>query len=309
MKKKELLLAYIAWIAVCLIWGTTYLAIRVAVRTLPDAWMSGTRFLLAGGLLILFFRLRGEAFPPWKQMGHLVLIGLALVGIGNWLVVWAEKVIPSGLAALMIAMTPLWMAAVETMVRNGERWNRNKAIGLLLGFAGVILLMLPNLKEGWNVAFVSGIVALQIASISWSIGSIYSKYRKVEAKPLVSAALQMFFGGAFLLVIALFKGDFQAVRWETSSIIAFAYLTIFGAMIGYVCYIYALSKLPSSLVSLYAYINPVIAVWLGWLILGEHLSWLTILATGVILSGIWLVRRKVSPAYETLDAETIKEAV
>ncbi len=303
------MLAYVAWIAVCLIWGTTYLAIRVAVRTLPDAWMSGTRFLLAGGVLILFFRLRGEAFPPWRQMGHVAFIGLALVGIGNLLVVWAEKVIPIGLAALMIAMTPFWMAAVEAMIKNGESWNLNEAIGLILGFAGVILLMLPNMKKGWNAAFVSGILALQIASISWAIGSIYSKYRKVEAKPIVSAALQMFFGGAFLLVVAAFKGDFQSVRWETNSILAFAYLTIFGAMIGYACYMYALSKLPSSLVSLYAYINPVIAVWLGWLILDEHLSWITILATGVILSGIWLVKRKSSPAYETRNAETIKEVV
>lgn len=307
--KRELYLAYAAWITICLVWGTTYLAIRVAVRSMPDAWMSATRFLLAGTLLILYFRIRGEKFPGLKDLGHIALIGIALVGIGNWLVVWAENVIPSGLAALMIAATPFWMAGVESIIKHGERWNAGKVMGLLLGFTGVILLMLPNLKGGWNLSFVSGIVALQIASISWSIGSVYSKYKKVDAKPLVSAALQMIFGGLFLLIVAALKGDFYAVRWERTGILAFLYLTFIGAMIGYACYIYALSKLPSSLVSLYAYINPVIAVWLGWLLLKEDVSWLTLVATAVILSGIWLVKRKPSPGYENKDAGLSEEVV
>jgi drug/metabolite transporter (DMT)-like permease len=303
MQKKKFL-AYAAWITICLVWGTTYLAIRIAVRTLPDAWMSGTRFLLAGTLLAIFLRIRGEGFPPWKQMGHVAFMAIALVGIGNWLVVWAEKVIPSGIAALMIAMTPFWMAGMESVLPYGERWNRSKVIGLILGFAGVIFLMLPKLGEGWNSAFFFGIVALQIAAISWSVGSLYSKYRKIDASPLVSASLQMMVGGAFLLIIAYFKGDFQSVRWDRNGFLAFAYLVIFGAMIGYACYIYALANLPSSLVSLYAYINPAIAVWLGWLILDEEVSWFTVVATAVILSGIWLVRRKPSQGYESKEGLT-----
>lgn len=309
MKRKELLLAYAAWAVVCVVWGTTYLGIRVAVRTLPDAWMSGTRFLLAGTLLTIYFRIRGEPFPPAKQMGHIVLIGIALVGIGNWLLVWAEKTIPSGLAALMIAMTPFWMAGVESAVKHGEHWNLSKIAGLILGFAGVVLLMMPNLNKGWNRTFLTGVLMLQAASIAWSIGSVYSKYVKLDTKPIVSAALQMMFGGALLLIVAAFKGDFHSVHWNKSGLISFVYLTIFGAMLGYACFIYALAKLPSSLVSLYAYINPVIAVWLGWVILNEDVSRVTLVATAVILAGMWLVRRKSPAASGEKEAEIVEEVV
>jgi drug/metabolite transporter (DMT)-like permease len=309
MKRKELLLAYAAWAVVCVVWGTTYLAIRVAVRTLPDAWMSGTRFLLAGALLTIYFRIRGEAFPPAKQMGHIVLIGIALVGTGNWLLVWAEKTIPSGLAALLIAMTPFWMAGVESAVKHGERWNLSKIAGLILGFAGVVLLMMPNLNKGWNRTFLTGVVVLQAASISWSIGSVYSKYVKLDTKPIVSAALQMMFGGALLLILAALKGDFHSVHWDKNGLISFIYLTIFGAMLGYACYMYALAKLPSSLVSLYAYINPVIAVWLGWVILSEDVTRSTLVATAVILAGMWLVKRKSPGAHGGKEAEIVEEVV
>jgi drug/metabolite transporter (DMT)-like permease len=296
--KKETYLPYAAWITICLVWGTTYLAIRVAVRTLPDAWMSSTRFMLAGVLMLLYFRIRGEKFPGLKDLGHIAFMGIALIGIGNWLVVWAENVIPSGLAALMIALTPFWIAGVESVSRQGERWNLGKLIGLVMGFSGVILLLLANWESGWDPAFLYGIGALLIAEIFWAIGSVYSKYKKIEAKPLVSAALQMVFGGLFLLIVATVKGDFRPIHWEISGLIAFAYLVIFGALIGYACYIYSLAKLPSSLVSLYAYINPVIAVWLGWLLLKESVSWLTLVATAVILSGVWLVTRKPGPGYD-----------
>ncbi|PWT93021.1 MAG: multidrug DMT transporter permease [Acidobacteria bacterium] len=292
MNQREKVLAYAAWIAVCLIWGTTYLAIRVAVKALPDALLSGVRFTIAGGLMMGFFWLRGEKFPPFHQWIHLAVVGLSLIGIGNWLVVWAEKEVPSGPTALLVATTPFWMAAIESLLSRGEAWTSGKVFGLMLGFAGVALLVWPELKGNWNAGYWSGILVLQIASAAWACGSLYSKYKHVDSKPLINASLQMFLGGLFLILIALFRGEFRMIQWQRDSIVAFIYLVTVGAMIGYVCYIYALAKLPSSTVFLYAYINPVIAVWLGWMILNEKVTVYTFLATAVILAGIWVIRRQ-----------------
>lgn len=300
MTRRERILAYGAWAAVCLIWGTTYLAIRVAVRTLPDAWMAGVRFTVAGGLLLLILLFRGSKLPPLKQWPHLAVMGISLLGIGNWMVVWAEKTVPSGPTALLIAVTPFWIMILERLFRkrievNGmtvERWNLSRLLGLLLGFAGVFLLTLPDLSGDWSSGYLFGVALIQIGCLSWAIGTLYSKYVKLDSTPMVSASLQMLLGGIFLLIIAFFKGDFQNVRWETSSAIAFVYLITFGAMVAFAAFTYSLSKLPSSFVSLYAYINPVIAVWLGWLILKEEITHVTLLATAVILCGSWLMRHR-----------------
>ena len=300
MNRKELVLAYGAWLSVCLIWGTTYLAIRVAVRTLPDAWMAGVRFLIAGGLMILLLRLRGDKIPPVGEWRHLAVIAITLVGFGNWLVVWSEKYVSSGSAALSVAATPLWIAAMESLWRKRiersghlvEGFHASKIAGLVVGFCGVALLILPHLTGVWNQEYLIGILVLQIACFSWSIGSLYSKYKKLSSSALMNASVEMLLGGIFLCIIAGFKGEFSKVRWEPAGTIAFIYLIVFGAMIGFVSFIYALSKLPSSTVSMYAYINPVIAVWLGWLLLHEEVNWSTLAATLVILFGVWLVRRE-----------------
>jgi len=299
--RKELVLAYGAWLAICFIWGTTYLAIRVAVRTMPDAWMAGVRFAISGGLLLIILRARGHRFPPVRDWRHLAFIGISLVGFGNWLVVWAEKTVPSGPAALNVAVTPFWIAGLESLLgkkmnRTVEGWSVAKILGLIVGFSGVCLLMLPHLTGTWNPDYVIGIVVLQVACVFWAIGSLYSKYKKLESSPLMNASMEMLFGGFFLCIIAFFKGDFGHVRYDQSSLIAFIYLIVVGGMIGFACFIYALDKLPNSIVSLYAYINPLIAVWLGWLILHEEVTWHTLAATAVILSGIWLVRRTAKDA-------------
>ena len=284
---------------VCLLWGTTYLAIRVAIRTLPDAWMAGIRFLVAGSILAAILYFRGEKFPPVSQWKHLIFVGICLIGLGNWLVVWAEKIVPSGPAALMVATLPFYMVFFDSFVRRIARNTEPQEVtgsrtylGLIIGFGGVVLLVLPQLNQGWSSGFLFGVIMLQIASAAWGIGSLYSKYRPVDSGPLVNASLQMIFGGIFLTILALFKGDFSNVSFRADTLIAFIYLIVFGSLIVYVCYIYALSKLPSSLVSIYAYINPVIAVWLGWLILNEEVTLTTILATAIILCGVWLVPKQ-----------------
>jgi drug/metabolite transporter (DMT)-like permease len=298
MTRKEQILAYGSLIAVCIFWGTTYLAIRVTVRTLPDAWMSGMRFITAGSILAAVLYFRGHKFPPVSQWKHLILVGICLVGLGNWLVVWAEKTVPSGPAAVLVATLPFYMVFLDSFVRRfaGDKESHQKPgvriyLGLITGFTGVILLVLPQLKQGWNSDFLFGVIILQLAEIAWGFGSLYSKYRPLDSGPLVNASLQMIFGGIFCAILAFFKGDFSHVYFRTDTLIAFIYLIVVGSLIAYVCYIYALSKLPGSVVSVYAYINPVIAVWLGWLILNEEVTILTLIATMVILCGVWLVEK------------------
>jgi drug/metabolite transporter (DMT)-like permease len=309
MTRREKILAYGALIVVCIFWGTTYLAIRVTIRTLPDAWMAAVRFLIAGSILAGVLRLRGHKFPPVSQWKHLMFSGICLIGFGNWLVVWAEKTVPSGPAALLVATLPFYMVFLDSFMRriagnneNGESKGIRTYLGLIIGFAGVILLVLPELRQQLSSNFLMGALVLQFASATWALGSLYSKYRPVDSGPLVNASLQMIFGGMFLTFVAWFKGDFSHVYFRTDTLIAFLYLIIFGALLAYVCYIYALSKLPSSQVAIYAYINPVIAVWLGWLILNERVTSTTLVATAVILCGVWMVRSE-RKARETTESE------
>lgn len=302
MSQREKVLAYGAWLAICLIWGTTYLAIRVAVRTLPDAFMTGARFLSAGTPMLLILLLRGERIPNFRQWRHLAIIGISLIGFGNWPVVWAENYISSGTAALSVAAVPFWIVGMESLLKKRiekeggkvEPLNASKVAGLIVGFLGVVLLLLPHLIGIWNLSYVGGILAIQLGGNFWAFGSIYSKYKKLESSPLMNAAMEMILGGIFMMAVSGIKGEYGHVHWNHHTALAFLYLVVFGSMIGFVSFIYALAKLPSSTVSLYAYINPVIAVWLGSLILNEEIGWTTIAATVVILIGIWLVRHKSS---------------
>ena len=289
MNRREKILAYGSWAAVCLIWGTTYLAIRVAVRTIPDTWLSGVRFFIAGALMCGILRIRGSSFPPFSQWGHIAVVGISLIGLGNWCVVWAEKFVPSGPTALLVATTPFWMLFMESYLAPKLGWlpaavpsAPRQIMGMIAGFGGVLLLVLPQLQATFDTRFLQGIFVLQIGCISWAAGSLYSKYREAKGGgPLVNASLQMLLGGAFMCIIALFKGDFHEIAWNREAVVSLLYLLFVGSMIAYVCYIYALAKLPSSTVSLYGYINPMIAVWLGWLILNEAITVWTILATAV----------------------------
>ncbi len=224
--------------------------------SIPPAVMSGVRFTLAGSALLLIMKLRGIPIPPVRRWTHLAVIAVALIGLGNWLVVWAEKVIPSGPTALMVSATPFWMAGFEALYTKGEPLKFRKVVGLMIGFAGVVVLVLPELSGDWSFEHLKGVLILQFASAAWAFGSLYSKYHPSQADPLMSAAIEMLIGGVLLLIIAVVDREFLLVRWDTHGVIAFLYLVIFGAMIAFSCYIYALAHLPSSTVSLYSFINP-----------------------------------------------------
>ena len=292
---KQRRLAWFAWIAVCLIWGTTYLGIRVSLETMPPMLMAGLRWTLAGGALAAYMATRGERLPRPSEWRSALLLGFLMLVLGNGGVVWAELYVPSGLAAVVVASSPFWMAGVEGFHPDGERMTWNTAVGLLLGFSGIVLLIWPELWQGGasGRSFIYGMIALQVACLGWSIGSSYSKRHARSENVFSATAAQMLAGGAIMLAIGTLRGEWSALAFSTRSAIAFFYLSTIGAIGGFVAYTYALRHLPVSLVSLYAYINPIIAVALGVAVLGEPFTSRMAIAAALVFGGVAIVRRRV----------------
>ncbi|MGE5257327.1 MAG: EamA family transporter [Hyphomicrobiales bacterium] len=283
--------AIIAWLNVCLIWGTTYLAIRIAVGHLPPMLFAGIRWILAGAIFIFYLRWRGKSLPKAKELIHLAVVGLALIGFGNGLVVFAEQWIPSGLAALMITTVPFFMVGIESFLPKGPRLNATVLMGLMMGLAGVCLIFGEDIKYLADPNNLVGVLGLLGAVIFWSIGSLYSKYVKVDVHPLMGASVQMLIAGIMLSAIGIFIGELPRLNFEINGLLSLAYLIIIGSLVGYSSYIYAIAKLPLSLISTYAYINPVIALLLGWIILDERLNLQIAVAAGVIIAGVFVVKQ------------------
>ncbi|HEY2433099.1 MAG TPA: EamA family transporter [Vicinamibacterales bacterium] len=292
---RERKIALSAWIAVCLLWGTTYLGIRICLDTMPPLLMGGLRWFTAGALLALYLLARREPAPARATWGGITLLGFLMMGLGNGGVVWAEQTVPSGLAAVIVASAPFWMAGVEACRKDGERLSRASAIGFALGFTGIVLLVWPELKSsataGSRAGFVVGLVSLQIACVGWSSGSSYSKRHARGENILWVAAGQMLTGGAMMIVAGTLRGEWASLYFTTRTMVAFSYLATIAAIGGFVAYTYAVRHLPLSLVSLYAYVNPVIAVALGVTVLGEAFTWRMGLAAGLVFGGVAVVQR------------------
>lgn len=282
-----------AFATVYLVWGSTYLAIRVAIETLPGFLMAGTRFLIAGGLLYGWTQLRGEARPVGVEWRSVAIVGGLLLLGGNGLVVWAEQWVPSGVAALLVATVPFWMVLLEWL-RGGERPGLGIGLGLVLGFAGIAVLAGPGEWAGGAIDTV-GALALLGASLSWAVGSIYSRGAPLPKSPLVSTAGQMLAGGVLLLIVGVATGELStfdpaAVSWR--SIGAVLYLIVFGSLIGFTAYVWLLQVASPAKVSTYAYVNPVVAVLLGWAIVGEPLTARVGIAVAVIVGAVVAITRR-----------------
>jgi drug/metabolite transporter (DMT)-like permease len=292
MKGREKLLAYAAWAAVCVFWGTTYLAIRVGLETLPPMLLAGTRFLIAGTMLMAGVRWwSGARLPHGREWLDNGLVGLLLLGIGNGLVVWAEKFVPSGLAALLVGTSPFWIAGFERLRAEGERSSGRAILGMLIGFVGLALLVAPGLfGTAYGKGFLLGVILLQIACAAWSAGSIYAKHHQTQLAPLMAASVQMLVAGTVLALLGSAFGEWRVISFSGRSLSALAYLIVFGSIVAYGSYNYAIQKLPLSLVTMYSYVNPIIAVLLGWLLLNEGLGWRVWAAMAIILSGVALVK-------------------
>jgi drug/metabolite transporter (DMT)-like permease len=286
--------AYVAWVAVCVIWGTTYLGIRVALEATPPALMGGLRWTVAGALLVAIATLRGERLPSVALWPSLGLQGLLMIGVGNGFVNWAEQYVPSGLAAVTLATSPFWMSGVEALRANGERLSRKALVGLVLGFTGILVLVWPdlNLGDSAGLQFTLGILALQVACLGWAIGSSYSKRHPHGASVIAATAVQMILGGLVMLAAGTLLGEWPRVHLEGRGVWALTYLVFVGSIGGFVSYIYALQHLPVATVSLYAYANPLIAVVLGALLLGESFTTRTVVSMSIVFAGMALVRRK-----------------
>lgn len=281
--------ALAAWVAVCLIWGTTYLGIRVAIETMPPFLMAGLRWTLAGILFTMALRAGGIRLPPFTVWPAVALMALLLIALGNGAVVWAEQFVTSGMTAVLLASSPFWMTGIE-MAIGGERLTGRTILGLVVGFAGILLLVWPELGRGAQSGrFLAGVIAIQVACATWALGSSWSKRHARTENLFAMTALQMLLGGVMMLIAGSAAGEWQHLHFSTRSAIAFFYLTTIGSIGGYAAYAYALKHLSVAFVSLYAYINPIIAVVLGVIILGEPFDARMMVAAAFVLAGVALV--------------------
>lgn len=283
--------AYAAWAAVCVVWGTTYLAIRIALGSIPPLLMGGIRYATAGLVLVAVLAWRGEPMPARRAWGPLTVMGVLLLGFGNGGVVWAEQYIPSGLTAVLVGTAPFWMVGVDALFPRGDRLTPVRVAGLLVGFAGIVLLAWPELAAGPSRhIFVAGFVSTQLACVGWAFGSSYARNHAPIDNVLTVAAFEMTFGGLALIAAGMINGELGRLAFTPKTSAALGYLIVFGSLVGFSAYAYALKHLSVATVSLYAYVNPVIAVILGTVLLGEPFTARMAVAAGVVLAGMAMVR-------------------
>ncbi|MEW6305085.1 MAG: EamA family transporter [Verrucomicrobiota bacterium] len=280
-----------AFASVYLIWGSTYLGIRIAIETMPPFLMGAVRFLLAGLILYPVMRLCGAKRPEPVHWRSAFIIGALMILVGNGGVTWAELTVPSGVAALMIAAVPFWMVCIEALRPNGNRPGANAIMGLVLGFAGVSVLIGPGSLRGAG-EFGVGIWAVLVATLGWSLGSIYSRHAPQPESRLLSVAMQMIAGALCQFVVAGAAGEFngfQLAQVSTRSWWAFAYLTLVGSLVAFTAYVWLLKVSTPTRVSSYAYVNPLIAIVLGTTIGGEPFNSRCVLAAVLILGAVVLI--------------------
>ncbi|HEX9046860.1 MAG TPA: EamA family transporter [Verrucomicrobiae bacterium] len=280
----------IAFATIYVIWGSTYLAIRVAVETLPPFLLGGIRFLIAGGAMFAWLRWRGVPLPNRKQWLHGGIAGTLMLLGGNGLVVWAEQTVPSNLAALLVALTPAWFALLEWLRPAGKRPATHTIAGIVVGFIGVGLLVTGSQAKGMGMeANISGIVALTLAGLSWAAGSLWSRYNARHESPWMNAALQMICGGVGLLLLSCCHGEpaqFQYSQVQPQSWLALGYLILFGSWVGFSAYVWLLKATTPARLATYAYVNPIVAVLLGHLVLSEPFGPRAFGAAAIILAGV-----------------------
>jgi drug/metabolite transporter (DMT)-like permease len=258
----------LAYLGVYVVWGSTYLAIAIAVRTLPPFLMASARFLISGAILYVYARWTGAARPTRLHWRGAAIIGTLLLLGGNGGVVWAEQRVASGFAALMVATVPLWFAMVEWLRPGGRRPPARAWVGIALGFCGIAILFNPATVLGGEPIHYGGAAALVMASFLWSIGSIYSRHAALPASGLMTTGMEMLAGGVALGLFGTLAGDWAELRPGSisgESLLAVLYLIVFGSLVGFTCYMWLLKVSTPHRVATYAYVNPVVAVFLGWL--------------------------------------------
>ena len=285
-------LLLVSFAAVYILWGSTFFAIRIGIESFPPLVLAGLRHLSVGLVFYPVFRRVSGEKPTLTQWRTAIVTGVLLLLCGNGTVSWAEKIIPSGIAALLVATVTLWMVMVDWLRPGGSRPEPRVLAGLVLGFAGMALLVGPKHLGGAERVNPLGAFALVLASLAWAIGSIYSKHHPIPNSAMLGVAMQMIAGGAALLAVAGISGEYRELHLAQVTLrswLALGYLAVFGSALGFSAYIYILKHGTAARVATYAFVNPVVALFLGWLLGGEALTLRTILASAVILTAVILV--------------------
>lgn len=289
---KGLLIAYLALASVCVIWGTTYLALRIGVTQFPPFLFSMIRFFFAGPILLAIALTIGKGtLPSRKVIVHQAVAGLFMVTFGISIVGWAEMYVSSGLAAIICSMMPIWVILINVSVNKDERPTFPIVLGLLVGLSGIVLIFGEHLTDFSNSTYTFGIILTFLANLCWAIGSVWIKKKNENTNPFVNAGLQMLFGAIFLIPLSLIFDNYHSVQLSGEVVGSLLYLILVGSVAAYACFSYAIKKLPMTIVSMYAYINPVVAVILGWLVLGEKLNIRIGVAILITIAGVYIVNK------------------
>jgi drug/metabolite transporter (DMT)-like permease len=287
-------LAYAALAVICVLWGTTFLGIRIGVMDIPPFLFAALRLGIAGLILTGSMLLFGNARLPSKKIVlNQALAGFLLFTLGNGLIGVAEVHISSGITAIICSMIPVWVTLINLGTSGDERPTLPVFIGLAIGLSGIILMFGDNLSDFSNPAYLGSLVVIFIANMGWSFGSVWVKRKNANtaSNTFVNAGLQMFFGGLFLFIASFIFDDYSTTRWTAPALWSLVYLIVFGSVISFACFSYAVKKLPITIVSLYAYINPIVAVLLGTLILNEAFNFRIAVAMLITVAGVYIVNK------------------
>lgn len=291
--KKELHKAYIALGIVSFFWGTTYIAARVGAQEMPGLFISGLRQFISGAILVSYFLLKGYRIPNKEILKKISVQSIFLLCIANGLLTWSVEYISGGLAAIIAALVPLFIALFTVWLSKCAKISRLMIIGLVIGFAGVLTIFYDYLGQMKSGSFVLGVVLAILSTLSWSFGTVYTSKEKPPINILFNVGLQMLIAGVLVLIICGVTGKYvNMAHVGQNTWLALVYLIVFGSLIAYSAYVFMISKLPPTQVSVYAYINPIVAVVIGWLLLSEKMNVQMIIGTLITLGGVYLVNRE-----------------
>jgi drug/metabolite transporter (DMT)-like permease len=282
---------YLALVAVCIFWGTTYLGIRMSLESFPPLMLVSVRYITSGSLLLLFALARGIYLPRGRELAAACFSGFLILGIGNGGLVFAEVLIPSGIAGLIVTISPFWMVGAEALLPGGERLHAPTIGGMAVGLLGAGLLFTPDVgPHAVDRNLLHGFLLLQLGMAGWSFGSIFQRRQAGKAHPVIAGGVQQLAAGLILAPFAIAIPE-HPVHWSLRGVMALLYLVVFGSLVGYSAYAYALDRLPVAIVSVYPYVNAVVAVALGWLFYREPFGMRESIAMVIIFLGVAVVKR------------------
>lgn len=292
MSKNTNVLALMALVVVCIVWGTTYLVLRIGVAEFPAFMFAALRLLSAGAILIGFMWLSGKLEKPsWEVVLNQAIAGFFMFTMGNGLVSWAEIYVSSGLAAIISSMIPVWVILLNMFSNESERPNFPMVAGVLIGLSGIVLIFGQHLTDFSNAGYQWGIVAMFIANLGWALGSVWIKKKNQSSNIYMNSALQLIFGGLLMLPISALVDDYSKFIFTPTVVYALTYLSVVGSVLAYLCFSYAIKHLPVTIVSMYAYINPLVAVVLGAVVLDEKFTLRIFVAMLVTVAGVYMVNK------------------